>query len=123
MKSYFQIHKLLDNLNVLTDMIVADHEKSYTASYKEHMLRVQCELIDLKRKTSDYYQKLKRDERIIFLETTIHWLRTEAEKLTDHVEELKEENKKLRTKLEDTEKENAFIKSYSRQAKRHNMVL
>jgi hypothetical protein len=62
-------------------MIVEEHEKSYTVSYKDHMLRVQCELIDLKRKTSDYYVKLKRDERILFLESSIHWLRDEAFKL------------------------------------------
>jgi hypothetical protein len=34
-------------------MIVEEHERNYTASYKEHMLKVQCEIIDLRKKTSD----------------------------------------------------------------------
>jgi hypothetical protein len=36
-------------------MIVMEHETSYIMAYKEHMVKVQMELIDMKRKTTETY--------------------------------------------------------------------
>ena len=70
-------------------MIVKQHEDNYVEAYKEHMLRVQVELIDYRKKTAEQYNKLKQDERTRFLEQSIHWMRSEAIKLCEQIEELK----------------------------------
>jgi hypothetical protein len=72
------MNEMLGELNKITDMIVEDNEKNYLASYKEHMLKVQVELINLKKKTSEHYNSWKKDQRLRFLEGSICWLRDEA---------------------------------------------
>ena len=64
------------------------------------MLKVQCELIHYKKKQSDYYMKLKKNERIVFLESTISWFREEAIKLADNIGKLKKRNAELKHELE-----------------------
>lgn len=87
------------------------------------MLKVQCELIDLRKKTSDYYVKMQRDERIKFLESSIHWLRNEALKLCNSIDSLKLNNINLQRELDITVKENEFMNTYTRSTKRYNLLL
>jgi hypothetical protein len=42
------------------------------------MLKIQCEILHNKKKTSDQYTKLKKNERIKYLEDTVQWFREEA---------------------------------------------
>lgn len=64
------------------------------------MIKVQCELIHFKKKSTDLYQKMKKDERIRFLEQTIAWFRAEAIKLADSIQELKKNNNELKDQVE-----------------------
>ena len=66
------------------------------------MLKVQCELIHFKKKSTDYYQKMKRDERIKFLEQTISWFRREAMSLAESVGQMRSNNGQLKEKLDVT---------------------
>ena len=34
------MNKMLEHLDLITDMIVKENEKSYTDAYKDHMLKV-----------------------------------------------------------------------------------
>ena len=77
----------------------------------------------MKRKTTDYYYKLKRDERIKFLESSIHWLRGEALSLSDTLDEVKIQNKELKTRIEQGEREREFLLGLTRTTKRQNFML
>jgi RNA:NAD 2'-phosphotransferase (TPT1/KptA family) len=70
----------------MTDMIVMEHETNYIMAYKEHMVKVQVELIDMKKKTTEGYHRMKNDERTKFLEGSIAWMRREAMKLMKALE-------------------------------------
>ncbi len=61
--------------------IIQRHEQDFVTSYKDHMMKVQCELMLYKKKSAEFYNKMKKDERIKFLEHTISWFRDEAIKL------------------------------------------
>ena len=64
------------------------HETDFVTSYKDHMLKVQIELMTFKKKSSDFYQNIKRDEKIKTLEKSIEWLRTESIELSKKNERL-----------------------------------
>ncbi len=85
-ESFLQINNILDHLNKLTDMIVMEHETNYIMAYKDHMVKVQVELIDMKKRSSEHYLKMKNDERNKFLEGSIAWMRKEAMKLMKALE-------------------------------------
>ena len=87
------------------------------------MLKVQCELINIKKKTTDYYQKLKRDEKVNFLEASVNWLRDEAFKLSTNLDAVNASNKKFLIRMEELEKENVFLKEFMRATKRKNLTL
>jgi hypothetical protein len=67
-------------------MIVLEHETNYVMAYKEHMIKVQVELIEMKKKTTETYHRMKADERTKFLEGSIAWMRREAMKLMKALE-------------------------------------
>lgn len=114
---------MLKDLNQITDMVVIENEKNYLTSYKEHMLKVQVELIHLKRKTSEQYNSWKKDQRLKFLEGSICWLRDEALKLATSLEELKETNAQLKREMDVLATENMYMKEYTHCTKRQNMKL
>ena len=86
-----------------------EHETSYIMAYKEHMVKVQMELIDMKRKTTETYYRMKAEDRTKFLEGSIAWLRKEVMKLMRALERAQDQNKGMRKELEEARKEKAFM--------------
>eukprot|EP00347_Sterkiella_histriomuscorum_P015782 403355702 len=121
--SYLQLTDMVDKLTDLTDQLMYAHQQDYVAAYKDHMLKVQCELIHLKKKSSDFYQKLKKDERIRFLESTIQWLRGEALSLAKSIQVLKGTNDKLKEQLDQERSERNFLMQYTKSTKKYNTIL
>lgn len=60
------------------------------------MLKVQVELFSFKKKASEYYQTLKKDEKLKNLEATVKWLRNESIALVGNIERLTEDGKLTR---------------------------
>lgn len=50
------------------------------------MRGVQYEMAILKRKSQEEYLKMKKDERLLYLESTIGWLRSEVVNMTLRLE-------------------------------------
>jgi murein L,D-transpeptidase YcbB/YkuD len=121
--SYLQVNNILDHLNKMTDMIVMEHETSYIMAYKEHMVKVQMELIDMKRKTTETYYRMKAEDRTKFLEGSIAWLRKEVMKLMRALERAQVQNKDMRKELEEARKEKAFMMEYTVCTKKENLRL
>jgi hypothetical protein len=107
----------------MTDMIVMEHETSYIMAYKEHMVKVQMELIDMKRKTTETYYKMKAEDRTKFLEGSIAWLRKEVMKLMRALEKAQDQNKEMRKELDEARKEKAFMMEYTVCTKKENLRL
>ena len=121
--SYLQLQDVLLRLSELTDAMMLAHQKDYVSAYKDHMVKVQCELIHVKKRTSEFYLRLAKDERMRYLEQTVQWLRTEALSLARSLQELKKHNEELRRALEQARDERRFLVEYSRSTKRHNRLL
>jgi len=121
--SYLQLQDVLLRLSELTDAMMLAHQKDYVAAYKDHMVKVQCELIHVKKHNSDFYLKMARDERMRYLEQTIQWLRTEALSLAKSIQELKSQNERLRRDLDQDRDERRFLVEYTRSTRRHNRLL
>ena len=81
-------------------MIGAKNEQAFLVSYKEHMLKVQMELLTMKRKTTNHYLNMKQDERVRFLEGSVQWMRTESMKLMKALEKARKANHELRLELD-----------------------
>ena len=71
----------------------------------------------------NYYQKLKRDEKLNFLEASVNWLRDEAFKLSNNLDAVNAKNKKLLLRMEELEKENVYMKEFMRATKKKNLTL
>jgi hypothetical protein len=117
------VNNILDHLNKMTDMIVMEHETSYIMAYKEHMVKVQMELIDMKRKTTETYYKMKAEDRTKLLEGSIAWLRKEVMKLMRALEKAQDQNKDMRKELDEARKEKAFMMEYTVCTKKENLRL
>lgn len=104
-------------------MVVVENEKNYLASYKEHMLKVQVELIHMRKRTSEQYNAWKKDTRLRFLEGSICWLRDEAFKLATSLENMKQSNQQLKKEVDLLTQENEFMKEYTQCTKRQNLRL
>lgn len=95
-QTYEKLQSLLENLNHLHNCVIQTYEKDFVTAYKDHMIKVQCELIHIKKKSSEHYLKMQKDERVKFLESTISWFRDEAMKLAQNIQLLQQNNKELK---------------------------
>jgi len=92
-------------------------------SYKEHMLKVQMELLSMKRKTSEHYLNMKQDERVRFLEGSVQWMRTEAMRLMKALERARKANHEMRLEVDQLRTEKGYMLEYNKCQKRHNLLL
>ncbi|CDW79701.1 UNKNOWN [Stylonychia lemnae] len=121
--SYLQLQDMVSKLSELTDSLMHTHQQDFVTAYKDHMLKVQCEMIHLKKKSTDFYQKMKRDERIRFLESTIQWLRGEALSLAKNISDLKIKNDEMKEELDIAKSDKIFMLQYTKSQKRYNQIL
>lgn len=73
-----KIEDFLNNLDQLHTQIIQNHQTDFIKAYKDHMLKVQFELIQFQKKSTEFYFTVKKSERIQNLEKTIEWLRGES---------------------------------------------
>jgi hypothetical protein len=84
--AYLGINSIINEIEELQTATIQKHETDFITAYKDHMLKVQVELIHFKKKASEYYQNLKKDEKLKNLETTISWLKNESVRLAGNIE-------------------------------------
>ena len=69
--TYEEVNVVLADLDTLHTAIIQKHEADFIISYKDHMSKIQAELVNFKKKTSDHYLKMKKDEKISLLEVSL----------------------------------------------------
>ena len=77
----------------------------------------------MKRRTTDYYFRMKQDDRVRFLEGSVQWMRTEAMKLMKALEKARNANTKMRKELDKVKTEKNYMLEYNICEKRKNLVL
>ena len=92
-----QIESLVKHLDLIHECMMQKYEQDFVTAYKEHALKVQTELLIYKKRCSDYYLKMKKNDRIRFLESSIKWFRDEAMDLAMNMQKLKKNNELLKT--------------------------
>lgn len=122
-ETYQRIQGVLGDLDTLHTAIIQKHETDFMMSYKEHMLKVQTELVELKKRSSEYYQNMKKQEKIRMLEQSIGWLRDESIKLAAQIDNLKENNKVQRANLNVAHEEIKNVNENAQTLQWHNIIL
>lgn len=110
-------------METLQNTMLQKHETDFVAAYKDHMLKVQFELIQFQKKSSEYYQMIKKNEKIKTLETSISWLREESINLSHKNEKLQKVNKDLDQRLKLSQAECEDWAKTAAKNKSYNVVL
>ena len=105
---------MLGQLDTLHTAIIQKHEADFVVSYKEHMIKVQVELADFKKRSSNYYLNMKKSEKIRMLENSIAFFREECIKMAASIDQLKVKNK---TTSEQLRFANSEITAWQNEAK------
>lgn len=105
------------------DTVLEKREKEFLSAYQSHMIEVQKELLDLKRKANEKELKLQQDDKILSLEQELAWIREETMKAReelDNQEVLVADLKQEQMELTDDSK---FLKDQLKECKANNMKL
>ena len=102
-KTYEGVNEVLKDLDTLHTAIIQKHEADFVVGYKDHMVMVQKQMAEFKKKSSDFYLNMKKNEKISMLENSITFFREECIKMAQNIDELKTSNHKLSSQLK-TEK-------------------
>jgi protein associated with RNAse G/E len=103
--------------------VVEKHEHDFLHAYKTHMSKVERELQQLKAKADEQELRLKNDERIVKLDKSLQWFRSEVDRLV----KMKEDNfntiEMLSTKVQTMIAEKRFMEEQVKASKRQNKLL
>ena len=122
-QTYDEVNEVLKELDDLHAAIIQKHEADFVISYKDHMVRVQQDLAEFKKKSSEYYLNMKKNEKIRMLESSISFFRQECIKMATSIEMLKTRTKKLTTKLKFSEEEKESWHDEAKKIKFQNLLL
>lgn len=86
-------------MDTLHTAIIQKHEADFVVSYKDHMVTIQKEMAEFKKKSSVFYMNMKKSEKIKMLENSITWFREECIKMAATIDEQKNRNKKLNAQI------------------------
>lgn len=97
--TYDHMQELLTQLDSIHTAIIQKHEADFISSYKEHMLKVQQELVQFKKKSSQYYQDIKKDETILDLQAKLKKITKNAVNIHGQIATHKENYKLLQAQF------------------------
>eukprot|EP00347_Sterkiella_histriomuscorum_P001031 403373603 len=123
MTIHVEIHNVISDLDDKIDGMIVKHEKDFMAAYRGHMLKIQKELVAMKKKCSEQEFALRRDEKIMSLERQLEWFRSEALNLSKLYKHHTREAESLRQKNETLEEEKQFLMMQITKQKRQSKLL
>ena len=85
-----QIQECTEDLQKMVDGMLQRQQCDFVSAYKEHMQKVNLELINCKKKTSEFYLKMQEDERIAKADKQRQWFQKQSTKMADNIDQLKE---------------------------------
>lgn len=83
----------IDDLEQIQKNTINRCKQEYEADHIDHMVKVQLELVEFRKKTEDYYQRIMENEKIQNLTRERDFFRTESVTLAKSVEKLTAELK------------------------------
>ena len=114
---YSQLKEQVAKLDVHIDNVLQKHENDFLNAFKCQMFGLYTQLKDLKRKTDENEMKLKRDEQLNKLQTSLDWFREEAVHLGETTQLYKKEADKWKAKADSLEEDRKFLEEQLRCAK------
>lgn len=122
-QTYAEVNDMIHQLDTLHSAIIQKHQADFIASYKDHMVKVQMEMAQFRKKTSDYYLNMKKSEKIRLLEHSLSIFREGCIKMTNVIDELKASNKKLSQRCKFAESEVEAWHGEAKTLKFQNVIL
>jgi predicted RNase H-like nuclease (RuvC/YqgF family) len=122
-KDCLEISKQINHIEQIQQSVIKRHQADFLEDYRLHMLKVQKELTEFKHKASDYYQMLKKDERIQQLDQLVEWFKSESVRLAANIESLQRSNTELGVKLKESSVEIEVWRQKALQQKAYNRIL
>ena len=122
-QTYEQVNRVLEDLDTLHSAIVQKHEADFIVTYKDHMVQVQREMAEYKKKSSDFYLKMKKDEKIKMLEASLGIYKSECINMVASLDKLQKSHKLLITQHKFDVSEIATWKEEAKKLKFHNVIL
>lgn len=120
---HLELERILGSIDNVNNAILQKHEADFIEAYKDHMLKVQVELLHFKKKSSDFFLEMKKNEKLKMLEHSVKWLRDESVTLASNIEELKDANRGLRQKLRIAAEEKEQLHDGILSLTHHNRIL
>ena len=122
---------MIDGFDHQVEQVLEKQELDFIAAYRvsvpyniiiqKHMMRVQKDLEQLKKRLNEQDYLMRRSDRIAALETEVSWYREESLVQSKAIAYLKEENSKSRAQAEDAQMQaaelQAVVAKYQRKAK------
>jgi uncharacterized protein YlxW (UPF0749 family) len=84
---YGLLNKSVRKVDILIEGMMHKHEADFISAYRGHMLRVQQELLLIKKTISEQQFKMKLDSRVNTLQKSLNWFKEEAMNLSKIVEQ------------------------------------
>lgn len=81
-----QLDELIVFLDEKMDNVLEKREKEFLSAYQAHMIKVQKELLYLKRKANEKELKLQQDDKILSLEQQLAFIREETMKAREEID-------------------------------------
>ena len=113
----------MEELDTLHTAIVQKHEADFIVTYKDHMMHVQQEMAEFKKKSSDFYLKMKKDEKIKMLEGSLGIYKSECTKMVANLDKLQKSQKLMVTQHKYDTSEIEAWKEEAKKLKFQNVIL
>ena len=122
-QTYDQVNEVLEQLDTLHSAIVQKHEADFVVTYKDHMMHVQQEMAEYKKKSSDFYLKMKKDEKIKMLEASLGIYKSECINMVATLDKLQKSYKSLTIQHKYETSEISAWKDEAKKLKFQNVIL
>ena len=133
MEIHNHLNDMIDGFDQQVEQVLEKQELDFIAAYRvrieydnistiqKHMIRVQKDLEQLKKRLNEQDYLMRRSDRIAALETEVSWYREESLVQSKTIAYLKEQNNKSRAQAEDAQMQaaelQAVVAKYQRKAK------
>ena len=115
---YSQLKDQVARLDMHIDNVLQKHENDFLSAFKCQMFTLYTQLKELKKKSDENEMKLKRDEQLNKLQSSLDWFREEALQLGEKTHLYKKEAEKWKAQAETVEDDRRFLEEQLKSAKK-----
>ena len=115
---YKELRDQVAKLDSHIDNVLHKHENDFLNAFKCQMFTLYSQLKELKKKSDENELKLKRDEQLNKLQSSLDWFREEALQLGEKTHSYKKEAEKWKAQAESSGDDNRFLEEQLKVAKK-----